>query len=62
MQRKIKKMNEPIFVNGKKFDWGTRTYIMGIINTSPESFSGDGITDTELAIQNGETLVNDGAD
>lgn len=35
---------------------------MGIINTSPESFSGDGTTDTEIAIQNGEKLVGDGAD
>jgi dihydropteroate synthase len=23
--------------------WGTRTFIMGIINVTPDSFSGDGI-------------------
>jgi dihydropteroate synthase len=25
------------------FDWGTRTYVMGILNVTPDSFSGDGI-------------------
>lgn len=26
-------------------EWGTRTYIMGIINVTPDSFSGDGLND-----------------
>ena len=25
------------------FQWGTRTYVMGIINVTPDSFSGDGV-------------------
>jgi dihydropteroate synthase len=25
------------------FEWGTRTYVMGILNVTPDSFSGDGI-------------------
>ena len=25
------------------FHWGERTYIMGIINASPDSFAGDGL-------------------
>lgn len=25
------------------FAWGTRTYVMGIINVTPDSFSGDGL-------------------
>ena len=25
------------------FDWGQRTYVMGIINATPDSFSGDGV-------------------
>ena len=29
--------------NGEKLDWGRRTYVMGIINISPDSFSGDGL-------------------
>ena len=27
------------------FDWGSRTYIMGILNLTPDSFSGDGLAD-----------------
>ena len=25
------------------FDWGVRTYVMGILNVTPDSFSGDGL-------------------
>src|SRR5258706_4405217 len=25
------------------FNWGSRTYLMGILNVTPDSFSGDGI-------------------
>ena len=25
------------------FNWGSRTYVMGILNVTPDSFSGDGI-------------------
>jgi len=27
---------------GRRFAWGTRTYVMAIINVTPDSFSGDG--------------------
>ena len=30
-------------INGKTFEWGSKTYIMGIINVTPDSFSGDGL-------------------
>ena len=26
-----------------RFDWGARTYVMGILNITPDSFSGDGL-------------------
>jgi len=32
-------------VRGSTFEWGSRTYVMGIINVTPDSFSGDGIGD-----------------
>jgi dihydropteroate synthase len=35
----------------KEIRWGSRTYIMGIINLTPDSFSGDGL-------MNGTDLVN----
>ena len=25
------------------FQWGSRTYVMGILNVTPDSFSGDGL-------------------
>jgi dihydropteroate synthase len=30
-------------VGGHTFEWGTRTYVMGILNVTPDSFSGDGL-------------------
>ena len=30
-------------VAGHSLEWGTRTYVMGIINLTPDSFSGDGL-------------------
>ena len=30
-------------INGKTFEWGSKTYVMGIINVTPDSFSGDGL-------------------
>jgi dihydropteroate synthase len=29
-----------------RLDWGTRTYVMGILNVTPDSFSGDGLLAT----------------
>lgn len=33
----------PLKIGNKIFDWGTRTYVMGILNVTPDSFSGDGL-------------------
>ena len=45
-----------------EFRWGERTYVMGIINLSPDSFSGDGITDLEAAVAQAHRFVSEGAD
>jgi dihydropteroate synthase len=45
-----------------EFRWGERTYVMGIINLSPESFSGDGIADPEVAVAQAHRFVSEGAD
>ncbi len=29
--------------NGERLEWGRRTYVMGVINVTPDSFSGDGL-------------------
>ena len=33
----------PLIIGDHKLDWGTRTYVMGILNITPDSFSGDGL-------------------
>ena len=33
----------PLNIGKHTFDWGARTYVMGILNITPDSFSGDGI-------------------
>ncbi len=44
------------------FHWGERTYIMGIVNVSPDSFSGDGISDVNVAVSRAKDFVGQGAD
>ncbi len=45
-----------------RFDWGSRTYVMGIVNTSPDSFSGDGVADADTAVRHGLEMAREGAD
>lgn len=48
------------------FDWGSRTYVMGIMNVTPDSFSGDGILDEAdwltAVVAQAELFVAQGAD
>ncbi|KKL81798.1 hypothetical protein LCGC14_1991120, partial [marine sediment metagenome] len=34
---------QPMTIGGREFVWGGRTYVMGIVNVTPDSFSGDGV-------------------
>ena len=34
---------KPLQIDNHTFNWGSRTYVMGILNVTPDSFSGDGI-------------------
>ena len=45
-----------------EFHWGARTYVMGIVNVTPDSFSGDGLTDLEAAVAQARQMELDGAD
>jgi len=45
-----------------EFRWGQRTYVMGIVNVDPDSFSGDGLSNAEAAIAQGKRFVAEGAD
>ncbi len=48
---------------GKRvFHWGERTYVMGVLNVSPDSFSGDGLADAGEAAERAKLLLAEGAD
>ena len=34
---------QPLTINDQTLNWGERTYVMGILNATPDSFSGDGL-------------------
>ena len=44
------------------FNWGKRTYVMGIVNVSPDSFSGDGLSSLDSAIAQAKRFIGEGAD
>jgi len=58
-------------VPGPKFNWGAQTYVMGILNLTPDSFSGDGLVGaaggagidrTAAAVRQAQSFVQAGAD
>ncbi|MBF6601067.1 MAG: dihydropteroate synthase [Dehalococcoidia bacterium] len=49
-------------IGPRAFAWGARTYIMGVINVSPESFSGDGLVDAGAAVAQARRFADEGAD
>ena len=53
----------PIKIAGKKFVFGKRTYIMGILNVTPDSFSDGGkFVNFRDAVSHGKKMIDDGAD
>ena len=51
-----------IQIGDTTFKWGVRTYVMGIVNVTPDSFSGDGILDPARAAEQAIRMVEEGAD
>ena len=49
-------------IRGAHFVWGERTYVMGIVNVTPDSFSGDGRVDTMQAVAVGVAAREAGCD
>ena len=51
-------------VNGFEFEWGSRTYVMGILNITPDSFSGDGLGEGDLVpiLERARKFVEAGVD
>ena len=50
-------------IGGREFRWGEQTYVMGIVNVTPDSFAGDGVgTDVDAAVRQAIRMREDGAD
>jgi dihydropteroate synthase len=57
----------PTQIGSRLFDWGSRTFVMGIVNVTPDSFSGDGLLAASgdavaAAVGQARQMVADGAD
>lgn len=56
----------PLDIGGRLFRWGERTYVMGILNLTPDSFSGDGLLTgpdpVAAAVAQGRRMAEEGAD
>ena len=49
-------------IAGTRFRWGSRVYVMGIVNATPDSFSGDGLVDPDAAARQAQRMIAEGAD
>ena len=53
-------------IGPRMFTWGERTYVMGVLNVTPDSFSGDGLLGmpdpVEATVDRARQMVEDGAD
>ena len=48
---------------GEALEWGRRTYVMGVINVTPDSFSGDGLgSDIQAIVELALRFEEEGAD
>jgi len=56
----------PLQINNHTFEWGSRTYVMGILNITPDSFSGDGLMSggnrIEQSVRQAEHFLKYGVD
>ncbi len=52
-----------LIIRDTMFDWGKRTYLMGILNVTPDSFSDGGqFNSIETALKQAVNMINSGAD
>jgi dihydropteroate synthase len=59
----MKTVLTPTRCGSAELRWGEKTYIMGIVNLSPGSFSGDGLgDDVAAAVDQAQRMVAEGAD
>ncbi|MCH7593136.1 MAG: dihydropteroate synthase [Chloroflexi bacterium] len=52
-----------LLIGRREFIWGSRTYVMGVLNVTPDSFSGDGTgDDLQRAVEQALRFQDEGAD
>jgi dihydropteroate synthase len=56
------KQRQSLRIRDKELIFGSRTFIMGIVNVTPDSFSGDGILEVDGAVSLALKQVSEGAD
>jgi dihydropteroate synthase len=54
----------PLIIRDLELSWGSRTYVMGIVNLTPDSFSGDGLAASGIpgVVKRCGRMVAEGAD
>ncbi len=60
-------MASTLCIGGRDFAWGSRTFVMGVVNVTPDSFSGDGLLTgaaggVDAAVELALRLEDEGAD
>ncbi|HME82751.1 MAG TPA: dihydropteroate synthase [Candidatus Eremiobacteraceae bacterium] len=59
----VESIRPKLTLRGRTFAWGSRTFVMGIINVTPDSFSGDGVAgDVDAALVRAHAMERAGAD
>ena len=59
----LRTLTDLTVAQGEKLAWGRRTYVMGIINVTPDSFSGDGLgSDISAIVDQALRFQEEGAD
>ena len=63
MPNRLSSLTELTVANRDRLSWGQRTYVMGVINVTPDSFSGDGLGgDVDAAVEQAIRFEGEGAD
>lgn len=63
IKKLVSLLPDSLYIRDISIEWGKKTYIMGILNITPDSFSDGGeYFGTDKAIEHYKSLVQDGAD
>src|SRR3989442_8774865 len=61
-ERFVRTSGHTLRLGALTLEWGQRTFIMGVLNVTPDSFSGDGVLDVSEAVNRARQMLAEGAD